>query len=310
MKAAAVSLVLLLLLLLLVAIAYTSKPKATAAEVGKPPSSAEVAVPQGANRDAGTREAPAATAPLQPGVPDADPRVDSPAAAPPTSTITAGAGEAQVLIWGGGRTPEEATKALERFNSERNGLEALLALGEGYPRVVVSDTLPGLNPGFNVVVLGVCTPEEAKAPLKVLQSFSPGVYARAARVATAPGSCPKHENKLEFVDVERLAQKPYELVAVTFMASDPAASPVPWLVRLYLRDAQGSMVDQTAVDPRDGMWEGTAKDTCLPQAFAEPPHVRVSVQCDTLAGGPWPKERHSELKYRVSAGKIEWVSKP
>jgi hypothetical protein len=218
--------------------------------------------------------------------------------------------EAQVLIWGGGRTPEEGHKTLERFEAERGGLEAVLSPGEGYPRVIASDTLPGLNPGFHVVVLGACKPGEATEPLKTLQAIKPGVYARAVKIALGPGSCPKAENLLQWAGTERVAEKPLELTAVTFMASDPSASPVPWLVRLYLRDAAGALVGQAAVDPRAGIWEGTDRNSCLAQADAEGSSVRVTVDCENLAGGPGPQKRHEEFVYKVQAGKIEKVSKP
>jgi hypothetical protein len=218
--------------------------------------------------------------------------------------------EAQVLIWGGGRTPEEGRKALERFEAERAGLEAILSLGEGYPRVIASDTLPGLKPGFHVVLLGACKPEEAQEPLETLQSFKQGVYARAVKLAPGPDSCPKHENGLGGAGTERLKAKPFELTAAAFIAVDPAASKVPWLVRLYLRDEKGDLIDQTAVDPRDGMWDGTDRNSCLPNAEIEGTTMRVTVKCDTLAGGPWAKERNAELKYRITAGKIEWLSSP
>jgi hypothetical protein len=218
--------------------------------------------------------------------------------------------DAQVLIWGGGRTPEEGRKALERFEAERSGLEAILSLGEGYPRVIASDTLPGLKPGFHVVMLGACKPEELKEPLSTLQAFKAGVYARAVKLALGSGNCPKPENLLQWASTERVVEKPFELTAVTFMSAEPSASQVPWLVRLYLRDAAGELADQAAVDPRAGIWEGTDRNSCMTEATAEGSSVRVTVDCDNLAGGPWPQKRHEEFVYKVQAGKIQKVSKP
>jgi hypothetical protein len=219
---------------------------------------------------------------------------------------------AQVIIWGGGKTPEEASKALERFQAEREGLEAILTPGEGYPRVVASDTLPGLNPGFHVVVLGACTPEQAKEPLESLQAFKAGVYARAVKMALGTGSCPKLEYNLVSADLVRLTQKPFELTAASFMtaaSSTSARTAVPWLVRVYLRDASGALVDRAALDPRDGMWDGTDRNSCFAQAEKVDTSVRVTVDCENLAGGPWPKERHEEFLFKVSDGKIDQVAK-
>lgn len=218
--------------------------------------------------------------------------------------------EARVLIWGGGRTPEEGRKALERFEAERDGLEAILTFGEGYPRVIASDTLPGLNPGFHVVILGACKPEEAEEVLETLQSFKQGVYTRAVKLVLESASCPNHVNGLVGNGTARLKDKPFELTAAAFLSVDPAAFSVPWLVRLYLRDEQGNLIDQKAMDPRDGMWDGTDRNSCQPLAEVEGSVIRVTVKCDALAGGPWPQERHVERKYRIAGGKIERLSSP
>jgi hypothetical protein len=216
--------------------------------------------------------------------------------------------DAQVLIWGGGRTSEEGRKALERFEAERSGLEAVLSPGEGYPRVVASDTLPGLKPGFHVVVLGACKPEQAKEPLETLQAFKPGVYARAVKMALGPESCPKPQSGLRWFGSDSLKAKPFELSAVAFRALERDASSVPWLIRLYLRDEKGDLIDQAAVDPRDGMWDGTDRNSCLPLTEVAGAAMRVIVKCNTLAGGPWEKEHAPDLTYRITEGKIESVS--
>ncbi len=254
---------------------------------------------------------PSGTAPAAPAkAPSGQAAQEAGTAAAPTPAATGEVVDAQVLIWGGGRTPEEGRKALERFEAERSGLEAILSLGEGYPRVIASDTLPGLKPGFHVVMLGACKPEELKEPLSTLQAFKAGVYARAVKLALGSGNCPKPENLLQWASTERVVEKPFELTAVTFMSAEPSASQVPWLVRLYLRDAAGELADQAAVDPRAGIWEGTDRNSCMTEATAEGSSVRVTVDCDNLAGGPWPQKRHEEFVYKVQAGKIQKVSKP
>jgi hypothetical protein len=216
--------------------------------------------------------------------------------------------EAQVLIWGGGRTPEEGRRALERFEAERSGLNAILSLGEGYPRVIASGTVPGLKPGFHVVLLGACKPEEAQEPLETLQSFKPGVYARTVKLALGPGSCPRHENGMGGAGTERLKEEPFELTAAAFIGEVTGPSSVPWIVRLYLRDEKGDLIGQTEVDPHDRMWDGTDRSSCRPSVEAAGTVMRVTVTCNTLAGGPTVKTRDVELKFQITAGKIEWLS--
>lgn len=217
--------------------------------------------------------------------------------------------EAQVLIWGGGQTPEEGAKALQRFEAERGGLEALLSLGTGYPRVIASDTVPGLKPGFHVVLLGACKPEEAKEPLSTLQAFKPGVYARTVKLPLAADSCPKPENGLGAVDTQTLKVKPFELSAASFM-TDLSASEVPWLVRLYLRDEKGDLVDQHSVDPRAGIWEATDRKSCVTEVTVESPALRVTVECERPGGVPGPPKRHEEFVYKIQAGKIVEAANP
>jgi hypothetical protein len=299
------------LLLLLVACSKPSEVSAAGSGTSTPPAKGSApapaapakAEPAPASAKTGTDGAASA------GAPSGQAAQEAGSVTAPTPAATGEVVEAQVLIWGGGRTPEEGRKALERFEAERSGLEALLSLGEGYPRVVASDALPGLKPGFHVVMLGACKPEEGKEPLQTLQAFKPGVYARTVKMALAPGSCPRRENELGWAGTERVAEKPYELSAVAFMALDPSASKVPWLVRLYLRDAAGALVDQDAVDPRDGIWAGSDRNSCSAVPEAEGSSVRITVECDNLAGGGGPSKRHEEFIYRIKAGQIEWVSK-
>ncbi|MBN1206110.1 MAG: hypothetical protein JXB05_14425, partial [Myxococcaceae bacterium] len=142
------------------------------------------------------------------------------------------------------------------------------------------------------------------------QAFKPGVYARAVKMVLEAGSCPKIENGLGESGTQRLKARPFELTAVSFMTIGAEKSAVPWLVRLYLRDEKGNLVDQRAVDPRDGIWEGTERDTCLAQTEVQGASLRVTVECERAGGVPGPRVRREEFEYRISAGKIEWVSKP
>jgi hypothetical protein len=64
------------------------------------------------------------------------------------------------------------------------------------------------------------------------------------------------------------------------------------------------------VDPRDGMWNGTDRTSCLPLTEVAGTAMRVIVKCDTLPGGPWEKEHAPELTYRITNGKIEWLTSP
>lgn len=63
-----------------------------------------------------------------------------------------------------------------------------VGLASGYPEVFDSSTIPGLKPGFQVVVVGACaTKGDADARLELVRAVAPGAYLREV---TAAEACP------------------------------------------------------------------------------------------------------------------------
>lgn len=61
-------------------------------------------------------------------------------------------------------------------------------LAAGYPQLVESATMPGLKPGFFVVVLGSCADRsEADVHLELMRAVAPGAYVRSVE---GPSACP------------------------------------------------------------------------------------------------------------------------
>jgi ankyrin repeat protein len=98
--------------------------------------------------------------------------------------------EVDVLLWGGGKTEQEAQAWLAGFQQLAPRLRELLQPAEGFPLVVASDSVPGLAPGLHVVLLGYCGAEDAASRLKLLKALYPGAYTRRVKVPLTTNACP------------------------------------------------------------------------------------------------------------------------
>ncbi|WPB76581.1 hypothetical protein KYC5002_47290 [Archangium violaceum] len=93
-----------------------------------------------------------------------------------------------IIILGGGQTPAEAQAALEKYT---RGAHPGVTPVEGYPRLLESDEMAGLKPGFHIAVLGICPEVERARALRDLANLAmPGVYLREVH-ASVPDACPK-----------------------------------------------------------------------------------------------------------------------
>jgi ankyrin repeat protein len=94
----------------------------------------------------------------------------------------------QALILGGDRTDASAWLT---------SAQALLAANEdwivpfdGFPQRTQSDRHPGLNPGFDVVLMGLCPPALASIALGHLRGLSSQTYAREVQAPASAVACP------------------------------------------------------------------------------------------------------------------------
>lgn len=102
------------------------------------------------------------------------------------SLFAADARADRILIAGGGKTPVDAQAALLSLV-----VPVALKLPASAPRIVKSDDIPGLNPGFHIVVVGQCKDDaRANAALDVLRVFNPGAYAKDAKTSAPDTECP------------------------------------------------------------------------------------------------------------------------
>lgn len=93
--------------------------------------------------------------------------------------------DAWVIIADGTKDVAEANLKLAELEQRALPVE----LAPGYPQVADSAALPGLNPGFSIVVVGACAEKaQADAALELVRAVAPGAYLRHA---TTNESCPE-----------------------------------------------------------------------------------------------------------------------
>jgi hypothetical protein len=108
-------------------------------------------------------------------------------AAPPKKKTKADtAKRVTLVIWGGGKTPADAERAVKDFTDR--GFKS-----SAPPVRLFSSEVRGLNPGFHIAVLGACSPTHGYALLRRVRQFYPGVYVRAvpAEGEVAKLTCPR-----------------------------------------------------------------------------------------------------------------------
>ncbi|RKI62541.1 hypothetical protein D7X55_21860 [Corallococcus sp. AB049A] len=163
---------------------------------------------------------------------------------------------AQLVIWGGGKDTAEAEASLGRWQERvRNKVwDGTLKVAEGYPRIVKSDTVPGLKPGFMVVVLGACAPAEGPKVLETLKAFEPGAYTRDVTWAQ-PLACPQLGPEWRVLQSKSWKKKDGTLTAVLLQGpeSKDAYHPTLQALRVMLRAPDGELlgVDERSGDPSE-----------------------------------------------------------
>jgi hypothetical protein len=91
-----------------------------------------------------------------------------------------------LVIWGGGKAPADAERAVKDFTDK--GFKSSVPLTR-----LFSTEVRGLNPGFHIAVLGACSPTQGYSLLRRVRQFYGGVYVRAvpAEGEVAKLTCPR-----------------------------------------------------------------------------------------------------------------------
>ncbi|RKH58300.1 hypothetical protein [Corallococcus llansteffanensis] len=213
---------------------------------------------------------------------------------------------AQLLIWGGGKDTAEAETSLGRWQerAKKNEWEGTLKVAEGYPRILQSGTVPGLKPGFMVVVLGACAPAAGPKVLETLKAFEPAAYARDVTWAE-PLACPQLGPEWRVVQSKSWKKKDHTLTAVlleTLPKDDPRRT-TRQALRVMLRgpdgrslgsdERSGSLGEEEFTPTLDGAGPTVTYRTVGPGCTAGPniseTRVKYLIDGDTLT--PQLRER-------------------
>jgi hypothetical protein len=103
-----------------------------------------------------------------------------------TTLVLLQAPTATAVIWGGGTSENAAAKSLELFEKKRKAWD-FISIAQGFPKIVASGSMPGLNPGFNVVLLGLCA-KQSRA-VDILDLLEPALYVKSVP-SSGIDSCP------------------------------------------------------------------------------------------------------------------------
>ncbi len=173
---------------------------------------------------------------------------------PPAPPPTPASETRTLLVWGGGQSRAEAEKVAADYEVRAKLWKGLLRLADGYPRILESASVPGLNPGFYVVVLGVC---EAKAGAELAGTFDlfePRTYPREVTWAE-PGAlpCPTLAENWRPDETARARGKAGELLAASFSSSETSGEVEyrNWFIALTAVDKKGELIDSSAVTNSD-----------------------------------------------------------
>lgn len=211
----------------------------------------------------------------------------------------------QLIIWGGGKDTAEAEAALGRWQERAKNKvwDGTLKVAEGYPRIVQSDTVPGLKPGFVVVVLGACEPAVGPKVLETLKAFEPAAYARDVTWAE-PLACPQLGPEWRVVQSKSWKKKDGTLTAVLLQTpetKDPN-KPTRQALRVMLRAPDGELLGQDEHSGDPSVDEYASQPGFIPTLDGAGPTVTYLTHEAGCTGGPNVFE--TRVKYRVDGDNL------
>ena len=157
-----------------------------------------------------------------------------------------------MLVWGGGRTREEADAFVTAYQERAVDWVRVLELAPGFPRVFEGTEVPGLRPGAFFVALGVCEAREGAKLARVFQALDPLTTTRGVLWEEAGSTaCPTFLPGWAFGTSARLKVASGTLTAVSFDFAEEG-KPVSWLLVLALLE-KGDAKTLVVEPPEDGV---------------------------------------------------------
>ncbi len=229
------------------------------------------------------------------------PRAEAQPELPPIGPL----GERTLLLWGGGRTREEAESVLSSYQERAESWARVVELGPGFPRIIEGSEVPGLRPGTHVVALGVCDRASGAEMAKVFKALEPLATTRWVMwEEREPRACPSLAPGWSLGGSARVWAKGGSLAATLFRSTEGegAGARHGWLLVLGLLGKED--VTTTVVEPpEEGVssearrLKGGRNEVVLEEWLTEP-------TCDTA-----PRAELHARTWTFSAPKGELVTK-
>lgn len=166
------------------------------------------------------------------------------------AALTQAPAPARLVIWAGGKTELDAKTALASFEAKRKQL--LLELAPGYPKILDSSKVPGLNPGFFIVALGVCASEDDDG-FRLIDFLDPAAYSKEVSLPLAcprfPEPEPPEAVDYRVVTIERktLGGNDWSFAVITMSGNAPEGETKGFRVSVQVRK-KGALVAELDVD--------------------------------------------------------------
>ncbi|QRN96422.1 hypothetical protein JRI60_46690 [Archangium violaceum] len=190
--------------------------------------------------------------------------------------------ERVMVVWGGGRTREEAESFVQSYQERSVDWARVVEAGPGYPRIVDGTDLPGLRPGYFFVVLGVCEAQEGEAVAKVFKALEPRSYSRRVlweeRDALA---CPSLLPGWSFGKSTQMRVTGGTLMATTFQyeGEEGPRAQRSWLMILALLKKDD--VESSVIEPPEDEVQSEVKGLRLGRGEVVLEEVLTHPTCDT-----------------------------
>lgn len=154
-----------------------------------------------------------------------------------TLTSQAPAAEVQALILTGAGSEAAARPLLEAARKRVVGATDVLQLAAGFPKLVQSETVSGLKPGFWIVLAGFC---ESDTALDALKALDAGAYARPVQLEGGL-SCPRVADGWSVTTNEVKVANKRTLRGVLFTSSEREST---WKFYASLREKSGALISE------------------------------------------------------------------
>ncbi len=212
---------------------------------------------------------------------------------------------AEMFIWGGGNTQEDAQASLDQYRDRSAEWSDIVALAPEFPRILESKSVPGLKPGFIIVVLGVCAAPDAATAAKYLKALEPTVYQRSVTWSDAGGAlpCPGLAKGWSFRGAERARTSAGELSGALFLQNELTEGAEfefkRWKAFIDLRGAKGEVQAHLTDNSRSDVsivkaFKAGASGIVLEEEYTDP----------LCTGEPEFKQYLRTRTYAASSGEI------